>query len=72
MGKRLRSARWEIFQRDYLRNLEPTPGARDLVQRMKDDGLKLIVATSASGDELGCAARRRRCRDLFEKHDIIE
>jgi HAD superfamily hydrolase (TIGR01509 family) len=52
-GKQLTKRRWEIFTRDYLPHLEPTPGARDLVQRLKDDGFKLIVATSASGNELG-------------------
>lgn len=67
LGKKLSARRWEIFQRDYLRNLRPTPGARDLVQRMKDDGLELIVASSASGDELGALMDAANVRDLFEK-----
>ncbi len=52
-GKALAERRWEIFKSDYLHRLEPTPGARSLVARMKADGLKTIVATSASGNELG-------------------
>ena len=51
-GKALAARRWEIFKSDYLRDLEPTPGARSLVARMKAEGLKTIVATSASGNEL--------------------
>jgi HAD superfamily hydrolase (TIGR01509 family) len=52
-GERIAKRRWEIFKRDYLPKLKPTPGARDLVLRMKHDNLTLIVATSASGNELG-------------------
>lgn len=67
LGKKLGERRWEIFQRDYLLSLRPTPGARDLVQRMKDDGLELIVASSAGGDELGALMDAAEVRDLFEK-----
>jgi len=67
LGKKLSARRWEIFQRDYLPGLKPTPGARDLVQRMKDDGLELIVASSASGNELGALMDAANVRDLFEK-----
>jgi HAD superfamily hydrolase (TIGR01509 family) len=67
LGKALSDRRWEIFQRNYLENLRPTPGARDLVKRMKDDGLELIVASSASGEELGALMEAADVRDLFEK-----
>ena len=67
LGRQLSARRWEIFQRDYLQSLRPTPGARDLVQRMKDDGLELIVASSASGNELGALMDAANVRDLFEK-----
>jgi HAD superfamily hydrolase (TIGR01509 family) len=67
LGKQLAERRWEIFQRDYLVNLRPTRGARALVQRMKDDGLDLIVASSASGNELGALMEAADVRDLFEK-----
>ncbi len=52
-GKALAKRRWEIFQRDYLPDLKPTPGARALVERIREKGLKTIVATSAAGNELG-------------------
>jgi phosphoglycolate phosphatase-like HAD superfamily hydrolase len=52
IGKKLGKRRWEIFRKNYLPSLRPTPGARQLVERMKSDGLKLVVATSASGNEL--------------------
>src|SRR5215208_616341 len=67
LGEQLSSRRWEIFQRDYLPRLRPTRGARALVQRMKDDGLDLVVASSASGNELGSLMEAAQVADLFEK-----
>lgn len=52
VGKALTTRRWEIFQKNYLPDLRPTPGARALVERIRDEGLKTIVATSAAGNEL--------------------
>jgi HAD superfamily hydrolase (TIGR01509 family) len=66
LGKALGKRRWEIFERDYLPHLRPTKGARDLVQRMKDDGLELIIATSAKGNEVGSLLEAANVADLFE------
>lgn len=52
LGKKLTKRRWEIFEKEYLPALRPTPGARELAERLKGDGLKLVVATSAGGSEL--------------------
>jgi HAD superfamily hydrolase (TIGR01509 family) len=65
-GKRLSERRWEIFEREYIPRLRPTPGARDLVQRLSDDGLKLIVATSAAGHELGALLEAAGVADLMD------
>ena len=67
LGRELSKRRWEIFQRDYLLRLKPTRGARDLVQRMKDDGLEMIVASSASGNELGALMEAAGVADLMEE-----
>lgn len=67
LGQRLSTKRWELFQRDYLPALEPTPGARELVQRMKTDGLELIVATSASGNEVGALLEAANVADLMQE-----
>jgi HAD superfamily hydrolase (TIGR01509 family) len=39
-----------VLQR--MSDLRPLPGARDLLLRMRDEGLDLVVATSASAEEL--------------------
>lgn len=51
-GKELASRRMERFQRHYLSSLCATPGARDLVARMRSDDLRLVIATSAREQEL--------------------
>jgi HAD superfamily hydrolase (TIGR01509 family) len=51
-GETIASSRSEIFRRDYLPALRPTRGAQRLLEWLRDDGLQLIVATSAQPDEL--------------------
>lgn len=51
-GQRLVRRRREIFQKVYLPFVRPFPNATDLLQRMRADGLRLVVATSASDEEL--------------------
>jgi HAD superfamily hydrolase (TIGR01509 family) len=51
-GKELAGRRMERFRRYYLPSLCPTPGAHDLVLRMKADDLRLVIATSAREQEL--------------------
>ena len=51
-GKRLVGRSKEIFAKEYLPLVNPFPSARELLERMRDDGVKLVVATSASDDEL--------------------
>ena len=51
-GKRLIERRKEIFLKEYLPVVRPFPKARELLERMRADGARLVVATSASDDEL--------------------
>jgi HAD superfamily hydrolase (TIGR01509 family) len=47
------SNRWgEIFRERYLRDLRPFPHARDLVARMRAEGLRIIVASSSEQEML--------------------
>lgn len=52
-GSRISGRRGEIFKTTYLPHLQPTPGARELVERVAGDGLTIVVASSAQEDELG-------------------
>lgn len=51
-GKRLTERRKEIFAKEYLPAIRAFPNATDLLDKLRSEGLKLVVATSASGDEL--------------------
>lgn len=51
-GKQLVARRKEIFAKEYLPSIRPFPKANELLARMRADGLRLVVATSASEDEL--------------------
>lgn len=51
-GEELTAARAELFRRKYREKLKPFPGVRALFKRVRDDGWKLAVASSAEKDEL--------------------
>jgi HAD superfamily hydrolase (TIGR01509 family) len=66
-GKKLLERRSEIFRKKYLPRLRPLPGARALVLRVHDDGLKAIVATSAKDEELEGLLKAAEVEDLMEE-----
>lgn len=52
----------------YLPQVRPFPGARDLLQRCKDEGLKVALASSASGEELDFYLRLLECDSIIDAH----
>ena len=65
-GKRMSKRRRERFLADYLPTLRPFPKARTLVERMRADGLTVVVATSANEDEMTPLLERAGVADLVE------
>ena len=57
----------EIFSERYLPTLMPFPGARALVQRMREANLKLVVATSAGESLLEGLLERAQIADLIDE-----
>lgn len=51
-GTRILERRGEIFRERYLPQLKPFAGARELLERLRSDGRRLVVATSASDNDL--------------------
>ncbi len=51
-GEALSKRRGEIFKEKYLRTINPFAGTRDMVKRMRDEGLEIAIGTSASKKEL--------------------
>jgi HAD superfamily hydrolase (TIGR01509 family) len=66
-GKKLIKRRSEIFRKKYLPNLRPLEGSRALVLRVRSDGLKPIVATSAKEKELKGLLEAAAVADLMEE-----
>jgi HAD superfamily hydrolase (TIGR01509 family) len=51
-GKQLSERRKKVFQERYLPTLRPTPGAHELIDALRREGFRLMVASSAEGEEL--------------------
>jgi phosphoglycolate phosphatase-like HAD superfamily hydrolase len=51
-GKPIAKRRSEIFHDRYLPGLKPFPRVRELIERMRSEGLELVIATSAKEKEL--------------------
>lgn len=66
-GKAITERKKGIFEQRYLPQLKPTPGTRALLQRLLAEGLALVVATSAGGDEMKALIRQAGIEDLI--HD---
>jgi HAD superfamily hydrolase (TIGR01509 family) len=44
--------RSELFERDYLPRVVPLPGVRELFERLAADGKKIVLASSATAEEV--------------------
>jgi HAD superfamily hydrolase (TIGR01509 family) len=66
-GKKLSKHRSEIFRKKYLPTLRPLEGSRALVLRIRSEGLKAIVATSAKDEELNGLLEAAEVADLMEE-----
>lgn len=65
VGEQIAERRKQIFAERYAATLKPTPGARDLLLRLREAGLELAVASSAAGDELETLLKAAQVDDLI-------
>jgi HAD superfamily hydrolase (TIGR01509 family) len=65
-GRGISERRGEIFRCRYLPSLRPFPMVRPLLQALRQRGLRLIVATSASKKDLGGLLERAGITDLID------
>jgi HAD superfamily hydrolase (TIGR01509 family) len=66
-AKKIAERRDAVFADKYLPQVRPLPGARDLLLRLKGDGLKLAVASSSAKDLLMRLLNIVGAPDVFEK-----
>ena len=65
-GKQISKRRSEIFKEKYLPTIQAFPGAQELLDRMREQGLKLAIASSAQPDELRSLLQIVGAADLIE------
>lgn len=64
-GRRIVERRGEIFRERYLPELQPFPQVRELLERLRAAGRRLVVATSASADDLDALLERAGIADVI-------
>ncbi len=65
IGKVISTRRKRLFLEHYAPTLQPTPGARELVERLLRDGCRVVVGTSSSRAELDVLLQRAGVADLI-------
>ncbi len=66
-GKKVEEARGEIFKKQYLAKVKPFPKVRELFLKIKADGKRIVLASSANKDELEAYKEIARIADLIEE-----
>lgn len=68
-GKEIADRRKELIINKFGSNLVPTNGARELLQKMQQEGLRLLIATSATSQELSVLLKAARVDDLLSQDE---
>jgi HAD superfamily hydrolase (TIGR01549 family) len=66
-GEEMQEYRSKLFKRDFLPRVRAFPHVRELFQRIEDEGLRIALASSATGDELEAYKKIARIEDLVEE-----
>jgi HAD superfamily hydrolase (TIGR01549 family) len=71
-GQKISKRRGEIFKERYLSSVRPFPKAQDLLNHMRERGLKLAIASSAKPDELKNLLKIVGAADLIQDKSSSE
>ena len=66
-GDEIADLRGEIFKREYMSRVKPFPKVRELFQKIKADGKKIVLASSSNEDEVEEYKKIANIEDLVEK-----
>jgi HAD superfamily hydrolase (TIGR01549 family) len=66
-GSAIEERRKELFKSRFQPHLKGFPGTRELVERLLADGRKIVLASSASDEELEVNKRLARIEDLIQR-----
>jgi HAD superfamily hydrolase (TIGR01509 family) len=68
-GKEIADKRKELIVNKFGTNLTPTTGARQLILKMQNEGLRLIIASSATSQELSVLLKAAQIDDLLSQDE---
>jgi HAD superfamily hydrolase (TIGR01509 family) len=71
-GKKLEKRRGEIFDSEYMPKAKPFPMVRELCERIKKDGKKIALASSATDEEIEFFKKLLNIGDLLEAETTSE
>lgn len=67
LEKKMEAFRKEVFKSRFLPDIIAFPKVRELFQRIRADGKAIVLASSASGDELGTYKSKAKIEDLVQE-----
>jgi HAD superfamily hydrolase (TIGR01509 family) len=67
IGKQIANRRKELILKKFSSDLTPTRGAKSLVEKMRNQGLNLIIASSATEEELDLLLKVAQVDDLISE-----
>lgn len=68
-GKEIADRRKELIINKFGKNLAPAPGSRQLLLKIQDEGLRMIIATSATSEELEVLLKAAQVDDILNKDE---
>jgi HAD superfamily hydrolase (TIGR01509 family) len=71
-GEEMQAHRSKLFKREFLPRVKPFPEVRELFLRLKDDGKRLALGSSASDEELKAMKKIAGIEDLLEAETSAE
>jgi len=66
-GEEMEEYRSKIYKRDYLPRVRAFPGVRELFMKIKEEGKRIALASSAKEDELKVYKKIAQIEDLVEE-----
>lgn len=66
IGEELDADRAELFQKKYLPRVEPFPCVREVFERIREDGLRIALASSSKEEEVEHHKKNLRVEDLVD------
>lgn len=68
-GKKIADRRKELIMDKFAVNLAPANGSRDLIIKMQQQGLRLLIASSATSEELSVLLKVAQVDDLLSQDE---